>query len=211
MTDMERPEGPDGEPRLWSRKQLLAASGGLFVAGAASLFAAPQLVAAARSVFGSPVDHGVVDVYQYDYFFVPNYMTWRVGTPMTIHLQNMSTQRWHEWVVGRTLNLENTEVGVQTADGFANDFWDGEHFTLSDVYRMDNFVPNKALVTYVGDKSAYNISGGGDTSPTLMPGGHVNISFTVPNKPGIWHYGCFVQNQEHWRLGMRGTINILPA
>jgi hypothetical protein len=204
--------GQAGEaPLLWSRGEFLAASAGLFVASAAALFAGPQVVDLARGVFGSPVEHGYVNVYQYDYFFVPNYMTWRVGTKMTVHLQNMSTERWHEWVIGRILNLENTLNGVETADAFKIDFWSGVHVTLSNVYRMDNFVPHNAVVTYVGPKSLYNISSGGDFSPTLAPGGHVDLTFVVPNKPGIWYYGCFVQNNNHWRLGMRGTLNILPA
>src|SRR5579875_2825244 len=75
-------EGDDAQ--LWSRGQFLRASAGLFVAGAASLWLRPQIVDAARAVFGSPVEHGLVHLYQYDFFFVPNYMTWRVGTPLTV-------------------------------------------------------------------------------------------------------------------------------
>jgi hypothetical protein len=202
-------EGDAG--RLWSRGQFLRASAGLVVAGAVSLWLRPQIVDAARGVFGSPVEHGLVNLYQYDFFFLPNYMTWRVGTPMTIRLQNMSTTRWHEWQLGRTINLESSVLGVQTANAWKTDFWDGVHVTLSNVFGMDNFVPNEAIASYVGPKGPYAISTGGDFSPTLKPGGHVDISFVVPNKPGLWYYGCFIQSDVHYRLGMKGTVNILPA
>jgi hypothetical protein len=202
-------EGDDAQ--LWSRGQFLRASAGLFVAGAASLWLRPQIVDAARAVFGSPVEHGLVHLYQYDFFFVPNYMTWRVGTPLTVRLHNMSTTRWHEWQMGRTIYLESSVLGVQTANAWKTDFWDGVHVTLSNVFGMDNFAPNEAIVTYIGPKGPYQITPGGDFSPTLKPGGHVDISFVVPNKPGMWEYGCFIQSDVHYRLGMRGRVNILPA
>lgn len=197
------------ESQLWSRGQFLYASAGLFVAGAASIFAGHQIADAARSVFGSPVEQGLVNLYQYDFFFVPNYMTWKVGTPITVRLQNMSTTRWHEWQMGRQIYLESNILGPTTANGFQDDFWNGVEVTMSNVYAMDNFAPDLAKMKYVGPQGPYVITPGGGFSPTLKPGGHVDISFTVPNKLGKWTYACFIQSDVHYRLGMRGTVNII--
>lgn len=210
---------PDGsgfdensEENQWSRRQFLLGTGGLAVAGAVALFGHSAVVNAARSVFGSPVSSGKIHLYAYDYFYVPNYMTWRVGDKMEVVFHNQSPTHYHEWTIG---NVPNHDVfqgfGRLTSDGWHKDFWDGVPVTLSNPYKIDNFVPHKAIVTYTGPKAQYQIASGGDFSPTLKPGGSITLSFTVPDKPGIWHYGCFVQEFIHYRAGMRGTLRILPA
>lgn len=186
--------GPSGSPEApeelkWSRRQFIWGTSGAAVAGLVALFGHGAVARAARGVFGSPVSTGLIHVYQEDFYFVPNYMTWRVGDKMILRLHNMSLTRYHEMQIGRDVSTENTIFGTLTADGFTKDFWQNVHVTLSNVSLMDNFVPNKAIVTYEGPKSAYQIASGGGFSPTLKPGGHVDISFTVPDKPGIWHYG----------------------
>lgn len=205
------PRSEDGVAEEWSRRQFLAVTGGVFAAGAVALFGAKQAVELVRAIFGSPISFGLINVYQFDYYFVPNYMTWRVGDRITIFLQNMSSTRWHEMQIGRYASTENTLLGTLTADGFTQDFWSGVPVTLSDPYRIDNLAIGTAKATFVGPKAAFALTPGGPFSPTLQPGGHIKISFTVPNKPGIWHYACFVQHAAHYRLGMRGTINILPT
>lgn len=45
----------------------------------------------------------------------------------------------------------------------------------------------------------------------LQPGGSFTMTFTVPDKPGSWTFGCFQQSGEHFLNGMRGTITVLPA
>lgn len=195
----------------WSRRQFIWGSVGVAAAGLVAMFGRTVIPNAARAVFGSPVSTGLIHVYQEDFYYVPNYMTWRVGDPMTMRLHNMSVTRYHEMQIGRDVSTEKTIFGTITADGFLIDFWANVPVTLSNPYMIDNFVPNKAKVTYIGPKSAYAIASGGGFSPTLKPGGHIDIAFTVPDKPGIWHYGCFVQNAAHWRLGMRGILNVVRA
>lgn len=39
--------------------------------------------------------------------------------------------------------------------------------------------------------------------------GVLTISFVVPDLPGVWEYGCFAQNGQHYLNGMRGTIEIV--
>ncbi len=177
------------EELQWSRRQFIWGTAALGFAGVVAMWGRGIIPAAARAVFGSPVSTGLIHVYQEDFYFVPNYMTWRVGDKMTMRLHNMSLTRWHEMQIGRDVSTENTIFGTLTADGFLKDFWAGVHVTLSNPYKIDNFVPNKSIVTYIGPKSLYALATGGSFSPTLKPGGHIDITYTVPDKPGIWHYG----------------------
>ncbi|MHB1956297.1 MAG: cupredoxin domain-containing protein [Sulfobacillus sp.] len=202
---------PDDDLPNWSRRQFLLGTTGLAVAGAAALWARTPIVDAARGIFGSPVDNGLVHVYQEDFYFVPNYMTWRVGDKMTMRLHNMSLTRYHEMQLGRHVSHEKTIFGTLTADGFTEDFWAGVPVTFSNPYKIDNLVYNKAIPTFIGPKSDYALTSGGGFSPTLKPGGHIDITFVVPDKPGVWQYGCFVQYAAHWRLGMRGVLNVIKA
>lgn len=194
----------------WSRRQFLTVTGTAFAAGAVALFGAQPAVALARQIFGSPVSSGLINVYQFDYYFVPNYMTWRVGDEITIFLQNMSTSRWHEMQLGRHPSSVETLLGKLTADGFDQDFWNGVTVRASDPYKIDNFATGNSDMSFEGPKSDYALTSG-NFSPTLQPGGHIKLTFTVPDKPGIWYYACFVQHQEHFRFGMRGTVNIIPG
>lgn len=209
---LHRPEQDMPAAPEWSRRQLLWGSVGLAVVGAVGLFGKRGVVDLARSVVSSPVSSGRIHLYQFDYYYWPNYMTWRVGDQMEVLLHNQSPTHWHEWTMGRHPHVDTFQgFGPMTSDGWAVDFWTGVPVTLSDPYKVDNFVPHNAKVHYVGPKGPYKIASGGDFSPTLQPGGSIRLSFTVPNKPGIWHYGCFVQEFIHFRTGMRGIVNILPA
>ena len=199
------------EELKWSRRQFIWGSAVLGFAGVVAMWGRGLISSAARGVFGSPVATGLIHVYQEDFYFVPNYMTWRVGDKMTMRIHNMSLTRYHEMQIGRDVSTENTIFGTLTADGFLKDFWVGVHVTASSPYKIDNFVTNKAVMTFEGPKNLYQLATGGAFSPTLEPGGHIDLSFTVPDKPGIWHYGCFVQNAEHWRFGMRGILNVVRA
>lgn len=200
------------EESTWSRRQFLWGVGGIAAAGAVTLFGRHDIVTAARGIFGSPVDSGSIKFYAYDYYFIPNYMTWRVGDYMRVTFQNQSHTHWHEWTIGRHVNEAYFQAfGEMSADAWQTDFWDNVPVTLSNPYKIDNFVPNKAIVTYDGPKYQFNIESGGDFSPTLKPGGSLTLSFQVPNKPGLWDYGCFVQQYIHYRTGMRGKLMILPS
>lgn len=197
----------------WSRRQLITGLAGLGAAGVVTMFGKSAIVSASRSIFGSPVSPAITHLYALDFYYVPNYMTWRVGDHMEIIFHNQSRTHWHEWTIGRPHpNMAYFQgFGILNRDGWVHDFWDGVAVTLSDPIMIDNFVPHKARVSYVGSKRPYQIASGGDFSPTLQPGGSLHLSFTVPDKPGLWHFGCFVQEFIHYRTGMRGIINIVRA
>lgn len=215
MDDIDKAKAtgePDAEAVDWSKRQFLIGTGALTVVGAAALFGGSAIASASRAVFGSPVDQGVTHLYQGDYFFLPDYMTWRVGDSMTVVLHNLSNARFHEWMTGRGVDPTPSIFGP-IATQFKEDFWNGVPVTIEQAHAVDNFVTNKAIVTCDVPNHPWLITqpGQGHFSPTLKPGGTITLKFTVPNKPGTWDYGCFVQGYMHYLAGMRGTINILPA
>lgn len=209
-----RPNQPD-EPMEWSRRQFLLGVGAIVTAGTVATFGRSQMVEAARGIFGSPVSTGKIYIYAYDYYFVPNYMTWKVGDTITIAYRNRSQSqpgKLHEWMVGRDVNMIDTPLGEETANGFKDLLFNGEHLTVSHAHLVHDLAVGGALVSYKGPKPPNIHRGKADGfSPTLYPGGGVDITFTVPDKPGLWDYGCFVQHFEHYRLGMRGKVNIIRA
>lgn len=206
------------EPADWSRRQFLLGTGGLAVVGLGALFAQGPIVAAAKALTGTttpPVDSGLTKVYAGDFYYLPNQMTWRVGDQMSLLFHNMSPNRYHEMMIGKGFagQIMPTDL-MPVKTQFATDFWDGVHVTIKQANGVDNLATNKAIVTSdVHPDKTWLITapGNGNFSPTLMPGGYIQLDFTVPDKPGQWQYACFVQGFVHYRAGMRGTINILPA
>ncbi|MCY0875513.1 MAG: hypothetical protein OWT28_04485 [Firmicutes bacterium] len=216
MSDQKQ-DGQNANPAAgetnWSRRQFLIGSVGVLVGATAALFESSNISKAASLIVGTQVDSGATSVYQNDYYYIPDQMTWRVGTPMIVNLQNMSPVHFHEWMIGRggfnTAPNVYTDLDVQ----FNEDFWDGVHVTILEANGVDNLAVNKAIVKLDVPKGPWLVTqpGSGNFSPTMRPGGNIKLQFTVPNKPGIWQYGCFVQGFVHYLDGMKGTINILPA
>ena len=209
--DLEKNKEPLVE-REWSRREFLLGAGGLAVVGVGALFARSPIASAFQSLRPQTTDQGHVRLYQGDFYFDPNHMQWRVGDQITLHLMNTSPNRPHEMWIGRGFDTTPTEFGP-IATGFHTDFWDGVHINILEAYHVSNWVTNKAIVTSQVSPTPWLVTGpgNGNFSPTLEPGGYVTWSFTVPNKPGRWMYGCFVQSFIHYVEGMRGTIDILPA
>lgn len=212
-TNHSNPEKVD-----WSRRQFLLGTGGLAVVGLGALFAQSPIAQAARAITGqsgTPVSSGLVHVYAGDFYYLPNHMTWQVGDQISLLFHNMSPNRYHEMMIGKGFQgqLMPTDLGMVKTQ-FATDFWDGVHVTIKQAQGVDNLATNKAIVkSDVHPDSTWLITapGNGNFSPTLMPGGSIQLDFTVPNKPGQWEYACFVQGFVHYRAGMRGTIDIIPA
>lgn len=206
-------EGPHGiHPQVvkdgWSKSALLVTLAAVLAVGLAGLYNHAAIARAMRSPLGLQNRPGVYHVFQYDYYFVPNHMTLRVGQRVTIALRNMSETHWHEMMIGQGQDTIPTAFGPMTTE-FERDFWNGLHVTVSDAHHVDNLVTGTSIPTFIGQKPP--LATGGDFSPTLEPGGSIDLTFTVPNKPGVWQYGCFVQQYIHYMAGMRGTIDILPA
>ncbi|MCY0875241.1 MAG: hypothetical protein OWT28_03050 [Firmicutes bacterium] len=190
----------------WSKGLLITVLAVVFVVGSLVLFGRYWMAGLMDQ--SQKAAAGKVHVFQFDYYYEPRHITWRVGDRVTIALRNMSDTHWHEMVIGQGHVNVPSAFGPIATD-FTRDFWDGVPVTISDARHVDNLVLNKAVATFVGPKP--NVVTGGDFSPTLQPGGSINLTFTVPNKPGEWEYGCFVQQYMHYMAGMQGRITILPA
>ncbi|MCF8567547.1 hypothetical protein LLE49_22770 [Alicyclobacillus tolerans] len=209
MSDMPSSRSTPHRNPEWSKSLFTVVSIVVGLAAVVALFWQRQIGDAWSSAFGAHnVKTGTTYVFQYDYGFHPRHITWRVGDRVTISLHNQSPTHYHEMMIGRSFDDTPSAFGpIHTQ--FEQDFWDGVHVTMSHAYKVDNFVPNKAIVDYAGPKPL--VTEGGNFSPTLQPGGSLDLTFTVPNKPGNWEYGCFVQQFMHYVAGMHGTITILPA
>jgi len=203
---------PNQEDVNWSRRQFLIGTGGLAVVGIGALFGRSVIAQAARAITGTPVSSGLVHVYAGDFYYLPNIMTWRVGDQISLLFHNKSPNRFHEMMIGQGFDTTPSEFGPVNTQ-FHKDFWDGVNVTISEADGVDNLATNNAHVSSNVSPHPWLITapGNGNFSPTLMPGGMIRFDFTVPNKPGIWHYGCFVQGYVHYRAGMQGTLTILPA
>lgn len=200
-------------PEDWSKRQFLFGTGAAMVIGAVALFAGKPIVRAITDLGGPPpVSSGLVHVYEGDFYFIPNDMTWRVGDTVTIYQYNQSPYRFHEMQIGRGFNTEPTIFGPLKTQ-FAEDFWDGVPVTVLAAHAVDNFVTNKAIVKCNVNPHPWLLTqpGQGNFSPTLQPGGWIMYQFTVPNKPGQWQYACFVQGFIHDQEGMLANLTIQPA
>jgi len=202
-----RPDGVED----WSRRKFLIGTGGVLAVGAAALIGNSSIAKAVERVAQPPVNTGLVHVYEGDYYFAPNHMTWRIGDTITIKQWNQSDYRFHEMMIGRNFDSIPTLMGTQRQQ-FHTDFWDGVHVTIIDAHGADNWTTNHAIVkSNVPTGPWFDTNpADGNFSPTVVPGGWVEYQFVVPNKPGRWEYGCFVQGFIHYEEGMRGTIDIIP-
>ncbi len=196
----------------WSRRKFLVGSGVALAAGAAALIGNSSIAKAVERIGQPAVNTGLVHVYEGDYYFAPNHMTWRVGDLVTIKQVNQSDYRYHEMMIGRGFDTAPTLLGTQIQQ-FHTDFWDGVHVTILNADGVDNMTTNHAIVKADIPTSPWldTNPADGNFSPTLLPHGWIEYQFRVPNKPGRWYYGCFVQGYIHYEEGMRGTIDIIEA
>ena len=137
------------------------------------------------------VHHYSID--EFNYYYKPGHMIWRVGEKVALTIDNRSQSApaiAHQFSIGRTLVSRNNGFpkSQAMAVGWKDNFFDG--------------VP---------------ITSGGQTAPipafsvSLNGGQKYTFSFVVPDKPGKWEYGCFLQTGQHFMNGMHGNIDILPA
>lgn len=136
------------------------------------------------------VHHYTID--EFNYYYVPGHLIWHVGEKVALTIINRSQSApsiAHQFSIGRNLATRNNGFpkSQALAVGWKDNFFDG--------------VP---------------ITSGGQTEPipafsvSLNGGQSFTFSFVVPNKPGHWTYGCFLQTGQHYMNGMSGAIDVLP-
>lgn len=171
-----------------------------------------------------------------DYAFTPSHMTWRVGERVTLTLVNRSEAhpgKAHEFMMGRDPVREETVFGMRQEDGYEVPFFQDLDIHVEGGQGLSMLMPGGARLTgdtrgvmvmpapagmqgmqgmagMEGMEGMEHMHGGHEGfMPVLRPVGWLSISFTVPDKPGTWSYGCFQQSGQHFTNGMHGTVTIL--
>jgi plastocyanin len=156
-----------------------------------------------------------------DYAFSPSHMVWRVGDRVTITLVEKSRaqpEKPHEFMIGRTPRTEETVFGIHQEDGFETPFFSGVTIDIIAGSGMKMLMAGDATLTglppmKVMTPGPMEMEEGEEMTgfmPVVGAKGTLTFSFVVPDKPGEWIYGCFQQDGQHFRNGMKGTITILP-
>lgn len=170
---------------------------------------------------GPPTSPNDFTIAMTDYAFTPNHMVWRVGDTVTITLVQKSDanpEKPHEFMVGQTPRTEETVFGVHQEDGFETPFFAGVTIdivagsglsmlmaggaTLTGLPAMKVMSPGPMDMRHMEEMTGF--------MPVIGARGNLTFSFVVPDKPGEWTYGCFQQDGQHFRNGMKGTVTIVP-
>lgn len=227
-----------GAAQMYSTKTLVIGLIIIAVVMLVAIFGRNPIVSAAEALFGSPPRSGTIYIYQKDYYFMPNRLTLRAGDTVTLKIRDLSQSHPghnHEFMVGRNPNTVKTILGTLTADGFhtaedpKSDFWGGVHVTVRNAHGVNDFDPGNSIMKFIGPTPVIDLPSGqtkavpggvgpdktftdpgSDLSPSLQPGGGVDMTFVVPNKPGQWEFACFEDHYEHYRNGMHGILTVLP-
>lgn len=150
---------------------------------------------------------GKVDTFtikEKDYSFTPDQMTWHVGEKIKLKVINTSKDDAHMFMMGKDPHYTKTKFGKRYPKG-----WNTPLFTKPGqvTYHM-----GKDVLTENPKPGGTLQEGGFELAKGSMDGAtpHVVITFTVPNKPGTWHFACFEQKGQHFTSHhMEGTIKIV--
>lgn len=167
-------------------------------------------------------------VVETSYEFSPSRMTWRVGQRVSLTLvdQDQSVPpKNHEFMMGRggpnTTPTPFTRVALP--GGFKEDFFAGVPVSAA---RPRNVVALFHPKNPIAGPAAgapfvkpFKMAMPTPQGPKRMPpnlmlvlrgdGGTLTLTFTVPNRPGRWEFGCFAQDSQHFLNGMRGTVDVV--
>lgn len=158
-----------------------------------------------------------------EYSFAPSELTWRAGQSVTVTIVNRSSSRPgvpHEIMFGRNPLREDGPFGPLPGDGFESQFFDGTTIELVRGQRVTMIMADTARLTGVDpmalmppgmDMSGQAMRMGMDFMAVVDPGGSLTFRFQVPRLPGRWEFGCFQQDGQHYRNGMRGTVMVVSS
>lgn len=166
---------------------------------------------------------GEVTIVMDEYSFAPRELTWRAGQTVTVTVVNRSASRPgvpHEIMFGRNPLREAGLFGPLAGDGFESQFFDGATIELVGGQRVRMIMADTARLTGVDPMAlvppGMGMSGqamrmGMDFMAVVDPGGSLTFRFQVPRLPGRWEFGCFQQDGQHYRNGMRGTVVVVSS
>lgn len=201
-----------------SRKRSVGLTG-VVVSAAVLLAVLAAIYAWTSAARASAVQGHHYYIHMTDYAFSPAHMTWIVGEKVTVTLINDSGShppKAHEWMLGQHPNTEEGAFGQKVAEGFQNPFFKGVTINIDGGggLQMMGAGPakfsGKKPMTLLTKKArnSMNMEKMAGFMPLLGGKGRVTFSFTVPDKPGTWTYGCFQQSGQHFLNGMRGTVDV---
>lgn len=138
-----------------------------------------------------------------DYTFSPDRMTWKVGEKITLTVINTSPDDLHMFMMGKDPHYTKSKFGKPFPKG-----WNKPLFTKPGQVTFHHAVDVMTQNPKPGgtlQEGGFELAKAGDKNPKPQ----ATISFTVPNKPGTWHYACFEQHGQHYSAHhMVGTITI---
>jgi plastocyanin len=155
-----------------------------------------------------------------DYSFSPSRLTWQPGETVTVTILNQSSSRPgkpHEIMFGRRALREPGPFGSIQGDGFEDQLLDRATVDLLAGERVSMVMAETTRLTGVDPMSlmgpSMDMTGqamrmGMDFMAVIDPGGSLTFSFTVPDKPGDWEFGCFQQEGQHYLNGMKGVLTV---
>jgi len=168
---------------------------GLAVLIGMTLVAAPFALADTSIQVGNNVKD--ITIVEKDYSFTPNQLTFTAGQTVRITLVNKSTDKTHEFLMGKNLKKCKDNFGKTYACGWQNPL-----------------IPKDSMVIYGQGHGIDELQVDQPSQVALLDkGGTVTMQFTVPkNAAGDWQFGCFEQKGSHFTdHGMKGTIKVKPA
>lgn len=155
-----------------------------------------------------------------DFSFSPDRLTWRAGETVTVTIVNQTSSRPgkpHEIMFGRLPLREPGAFGPTQGDGFEDQFLDratvdlvgGElvSMVMAETARLTGVDP-MSLMGPEMDMSGQEMRMDMDFMAVVDPGGSLTFSFTVPDQPGDWEFGCFQQDGQHYLNGMKGVLTV---
>lgn len=156
-----------------------------------------------------------------DYQFAPNHLTWHAGDRVTLTVVNESQAqppKPHEIMFGRGPMEEEGPFGPVQGDGFQTALLSGVALDIEQGSDLTMLMAPGSQLSGVDPMSVLTPEaremGMGEMMNQFMavfsPGASLTFSFTVPDTPGDWEFGCFQQDGQHFLNGMQGTITILP-
>lgn len=157
-----------------------------------------------------------------DYAFSPSRLVWRAGQRVTLSVVNRSVAdpaKVHEIMFGRGPRLKADAFGTAIpAGGFETPLLAGTRIEVEGGGELSMLIAPGSQLSGVDPQSLVVPAPGmamGEMPDQFMamfaPRGRLTMSFVVPDRPGTWEFGCFQQDGEHYRNGMRGSITIEPA
>jgi len=137
-----------------------------------------------------------ITIVEKDYSFTPNHLDLTAGETVRITLVNKSTDKTHEFLMGKDVKYSTDNFGKKYANGWKTPLLGKDAQVIwGEGKRIEELQIDEPSQAALEDK-----------------GGTVTFQFKVPDKPGNWMFGCFEEKGSHFTdHNMKGTITIHKA